>query len=104
MSTHAWHTLTSDLIYPKKHNYIIVEYYFSKYPVVRKMPNITSAALVHAMSEIFTEWETLHTIKTDNGTQYIFKEFLEFLASHRVRLITSSPHNSQSNSLAEVYV
>ena len=49
-------------------------------------------------------WEPPHTIKTDNGTQYISKGFLEFLASHKVRLITSSPHHPQSNGLAEAYI
>ena len=87
-----------------KQNYIIVVDYFSKHPVVRKMPNITSAALVHVMSEIFTEWGPPHTIKTDNGTQYISKEFLEFLASNKVSLITSSPHHPQSDGLAEAYI
>ena len=85
-------------------NYIIVVDYFSKYLAVRKMPNMTSAALVYVMSEIFTEWGPPDTIKTDNGTQCISKEFLEFLASHKVRLITSSPHHPQSNSLAEAYI
>ena len=61
------------------------------------MPNLTSTALVHVMSEIFTEWGPQHTIKTDSGTQYISKEFLEFLASDKVRLITS-------NGLAEACV
>ena len=67
MPPHAWHTLASDLFYINKQNYTVD--YFSKYPVLRKMPNINSAALVYVMSEIFTEWGPPHTIKTDNGTQ-----------------------------------
>ena len=68
------------------------------------MPNITSAALVHVMSKIFTEWRPPHIIKTDNETWYISKEFLEFIANHKVRLITCSPHHPQSSGLAEAYV
>ena len=49
------------------------------------------------MSEIFTEWGLPHTIKTDNETQYVSQEFLEILASHKIRLITSSPHHPQSS-------
>ena len=104
MPPHAWHTLTSDLFSLNKENYIIMADYISKYPVVRKMPNITSAALVHVMSEIFTEWRPPHTIKTDNETQYISKGFLEFPGSHKVREITSNPHHAQSNGLAEAYI
>ena len=104
MHPHAWHTLVCNLFYFNKQNYIITVDHFSEYPVVRKMPNITSAALVHVMSEIFVEWGPPHTIKADNGTQYISKEFMEFLSRHKVRLITSSPHYPQSNGLAEVYV
>ena len=91
MPPHTWHTFASDLFYLNKQNYIIVAEYFSKCPVVRK-------------SEIFTEWGPPHIIKTDNGTQYVYKEFLEFLASHKVRLITSSPDHQQSNGLAKTYI
>ena len=94
MPPHAWHTVASDLFYRNKQNYIIVVDYFYKYPVVRKMSNITSAALVHVMIDIFTEWGPSNTIKTDNGTWYISKEFLEYLASHNVRLITPRPSPS----------
>ena len=104
MPPQAWHTLVSYLFYLNKQNYITIADCFSKYPIVRKMPNITSAALVHVMSWIFAEWEPPHTMKTDNGTLYFSKVFLEFLASHKVKLITSNPHHPQSNGLAEAYV
>ena len=55
MPPNAWHTLISDLFYLNKQNYIIMVDFLSKYLVVRKMLNITPAALVNVMSEIFAE-------------------------------------------------
>ena len=106
MPPHAWHTLASDLFYLNKQNYFIIlmVFYFSKYPAVRRMPNITSAALVYVMCEIFADWGPSHIIKANNGTCYIYKEFLEFLASHKDKFITSSPHHPQSSGLAEAYL
>ena len=76
MPPNAWHTLASDLFHLNKQSYTIMVEYISKYPTVRKMSNITSAALVNMMSDIFTEWGPPYTIKTNNGTQYVSKEFL----------------------------
>ena len=36
---HTWHTLGTDLFYWNKIDYLVVGDYFSKYLVVRKLPN-----------------------------------------------------------------
>ena len=66
MPPNVWYSLASDLFYLNKQNYTVMVDYLPKYPVVRKMPNITSTALVYVMRETFAEWGPQHTIKTDN--------------------------------------
>ena len=40
MPPNAWHNLASKLLDLNKQDYIFIVDYFSKYPVLRKMPNI----------------------------------------------------------------
>ena len=39
MPPHAWHTLGTDLFYWNKIDYLVVGDYFSKYLIVRRLPN-----------------------------------------------------------------
>ena len=41
---HPWHTLGSDLFYFQRIDFLVVVDYFSKYLIVRKIPNSTSSA------------------------------------------------------------
>ena len=50
-----WHTLVIDLFYWKRMDFLIVRDVFSKYIIVRKLPNSTSAAVCTELSMIVTE-------------------------------------------------
>ena len=50
-----WHTLATDLFYWKRMEFVIVADVFSKYILVRKLPNSTSAAVCIELSMIVTE-------------------------------------------------
>ena len=50
-----WHTLATDLFYWKRVDFLIVADVFSKYIIVRKLPNSTSAAVCIELSMIVTE-------------------------------------------------
>ena len=50
-----WNTLATDLFYWKKMDFLIVADVFSKYILVRKLPNSTSAAVYIELSMIVTE-------------------------------------------------
>ena len=39
---HTWHTLGSDLFYWNKIDYLVIGDYFSKYLIVRRLPNSSS--------------------------------------------------------------
>ena len=49
-----WHTLATDLFYWKRMDFLIVADVFSKYILVRKLPNSTSAAVCIEFSMIVT--------------------------------------------------
>ena len=52
-----WHTLSTDMFYWKRMDFLIVADVFSKYFIVRKLPNSTSAVICTELSMIVTELE-----------------------------------------------
>ena len=96
-----WHTLATDLFYWKKMDFLIVTDVFSKYILVRKLPNSTSAAMCIELSMIVTELGLPHIIRSDNSPCYNSKEFQQFLQCYSITLQTSSPNHPRSNGFIE---
>ena len=70
-----WHTLATDIFYWKRMDFLIVTDVFSKYFLVRKLANSTSAAVSAEIATIVTELGLPHIIRSDNGPCYNSKEF-----------------------------
>ena len=90
-----WHTLATDIFYWKRMDFLIVTDVFSKYFLVRKLVNSTSAAVCAEIATIVTELGLPHIIRSDNEPCYNSKEF-----THH----TSSPHHPRSNGFIEAMV
>ena len=65
-----WHTLVTDMFYWKRMDFLIVADVFSKYIIVRKLPNSTSAAVCIEPSAI-----------TDNF-HYLLMQFHSYVRTH----------------------
>ena len=65
-----WHTLATDIFYWKRMDFLIVADVFSKYFLVRKLVNSTSAAVCAEIATIVTELGLPHIIRSDNGPCY----------------------------------
>ena len=101
---HAWHTLGMDLFYWNKIDCLVVGDYFSKYLIMRKLPNSSTHAVIKELGLIFTELGRPFILRSDNGPCYTSREFHNFLSFYQVDHITSSPHYPQSNGFAEALV
>ena len=101
---HAWHTLGTDLFYWNKVDCLVVGDYFSKFLIVRKLPNSSTHAVIKELGLIFTEFGRPFILRSDNGLCYTSREFHNFLGFYQVDHITSSPHYPQSNGFAEALV
>ena len=101
---HPWHTLGSDLFYFKRQDFLVLVDYFSKFPVVRKLPNSTTEVVKKELHAIFLEFGIPFVLRSDNGPSYASEDFKAFLQECRVVHYTSSPHYPQSNGLAETTV
>ena len=62
-----WHTLATDIFYWKRMDFLIVADVFSRYFLVRKLVNSTSAAVCTEIATIVTELGLPHIIRSDNG-------------------------------------
>ena len=102
---HAWHTLGTDLFYWNKIDYLVIGDYFSKYLIVRRLPNSST----HNGDQGIRTCPSLsladHSfLRSDNGSCYSSREFHNFLGFYQVDHITSSPHYPQSYGFAEALV
>ena len=96
-----WHTLATDIFYWKRMDFLIVADVFSKYCLVRKLANSTSAAVCAEIATIVTELGLPHIIRSDNGPCYNFKEFQQLLQCYNITHHTNSPHHPRSNGFVE---
>lgn len=102
LPSYPWQRVATDLFIFKNMTYLLVVDYFSCYPVVIKLGNITtSTAVISALKSIFSQFGIPETVMSDNGPQYASQEFCDFSHSYNFSHITSSPYYPQSNGLAE---
>ena len=94
------HTGTA-IFYWKRMDFLIVTDVFSKYFLVRKSANSTSAAVCAELATIVTELGLPNIIRSDNGPCYNSKEFQQFLQHYNITHHTSSPHHPRSNGFIE---
>ena len=74
-----WHTLATDIFYWTRMDFLIVADVFSKYFLLRKLANSSSAAACAEIATIVTELGLPHIIRSDNGPCYNSKEFQQLL-------------------------
>ena len=82
-------------------DFLIVTDVFSKYFLVRKLANSTSAAVYAEIATIVTELGLPHVIRSDNGPCYNSKECQQMLQCYNITHQTSSPHHPRSNGFVE---
>ena len=101
LSPFPWHTLATDIFYWRRMDFLIVADVFSKYFLVRKLANSTSAAVCTEIATIVTELGLPYIIRSDNGPCYNSTEFKQLLQCYNITHHTSSPHHPRSNGFVE---
>lgn len=96
-----WTKLGTDLFEIKGENYLLITDYTSKYPVVYRLNNTTSATVASLTSKIFSMFGAPAEVVSDNGPQFTGRPYKEMLEKYGVKHTTSSPRYPQSNGLAE---
>ena len=101
-----WQMCTTDIFTLEGINYLICGNFYSKMILVRCLPSGQSntVKVVSLLKEMFSEHGIPKALCSDNGLQYAGAQFTVFCTSWGITHETSSPHYSQSNGFAEVWV
>ena len=98
-----WQQLGADFMTYDGSEYLVIVDYYSKMPIVRKMPTsqCNSAKMITVLKELFAEHGIPEEIRSDNGPQFASHLFAEFTKDWNIKHSTSSPRNPRSNGQAE---
>ena len=77
---------------------------YSKWPEVHAMSSTAVQVTVQQLRRIFATHGLLHMIISDNGPQFVSKEFKQFCSSRGIQHNNIAPHHPCSNSEAEQLV
>eukprot|EP00057_Strongylocentrotus_purpuratus_P015264 XP_011669738.1 PREDICTED: uncharacterized protein K02A2.6-like [Strongylocentrotus purpuratus] len=91
-----WTRLGTDLFMLNRQDYLLVTDYYSKYPIVYKLTDTSSAAVANVMSGIFSLFGPPEEIVSDNGPQFVGKHFKDMCRKWSITHTTSSPHYPRS--------
>ncbi|KAK3107438.1 hypothetical protein FSP39_014641 [Pinctada imbricata] len=96
-----WAKIATDIFVLNSNHYLLTVDYYSKWPEVVKLNELTSSYVIAALKSQFAKYGIPDEIISDNGPQYSSREFQEFANCYGFTHNTSSPHYAQSNGQAE---
>ena len=92
-----WYTISADLLTVEGKHYLTIADYYTKYPFVESLTDLSSKAITEIMRKITAMFGIPNTIITDNGPQFIGSSFQAFVKEYGISHITSSPHHPKSH-------
>ena len=101
LPTRPWEKLGTDIFEFDGKKYLMVVDYYSRFPVIRLLDNMTSHAVCNHFTSVLAEYGLPATIISDFGSQYISERFKTKCKLSGIILRFSSPYHHQANSLAE---
>ncbi|UYV84257.1 K02A2.6-like, partial [Cordylochernes scorpioides] len=102
-----WQKVGMDLFYLNGRWYLIVCDYYSTYPEISLLQNLTAQEVISRLKSIFARHGTPETVRSDNGPQFqkvLGSEFSNFSKEWFFKHITSSPKFPQSNGFIEAII
>ncbi|KAJ8021906.1 hypothetical protein HOLleu_39239 [Holothuria leucospilota] len=76
----------------------------SKWPEVFPMSSITTSKTIAILRNLFASYGLPDTVVSDNGPQFISKEFSDFMQNNKIKHIRVAPYHPASNGAAERFV
>ncbi|EZA47538.1 hypothetical protein X777_16207 [Ooceraea biroi] len=104
---YPWEVVAMDLFKFKDNWYLLVTDYYSRYPELYKVRNMTASVIIQCLTDCFARHGILFIVRSDNGPQFDplkTREFINFTNKFNFTHITSSPHYPKSNGFIEVMV
>ena len=101
--TRPWQILGTDIFFWEKDEWLLIDDYFSKFPVVREIPKgkSNSATVIDIFKSVMSEFGKPERVVSDNGGHYSSEKFKKFAAEWGFEHITASPRYPRSNGFIE---
>lgn len=99
--TLPWQIVASDLFELKGKTYLVICDSYSGYLDFQQLKGQSSYEVIEQLKRWFAVHGVPEELQTDNGTQYMSREFKIFQKEWKFNHVTSSPHHHQGNGLAE---
>ena len=96
-----WQTVSADLFYVQQAWFLVIANYYSKFPFVKKLHNLTARAVVNEMKMLFAENGIPRSLQCDNGTQFTSGEFQQLASQFGFEIVTSSPYYPRGHGFVE---
>ena len=98
-----WQDCSANLLGPLRtgESILLVVDYYSRFLEVAILKSTTSPKIIDAIISMFARFDVLFSLRTDNGPQFVSKEFKSFLQAHGVELHRTTPLWPQANSEVE---
>ena len=101
---YPWIKLATDIFHFEGALYLLIVDYTSRYPVGHQLTSMTGQHVASHFKLICSEYGSPETLASDNRPCCTSESFTTLMKDYNVNDITSSPHYTQSNGLAEKYV
>ena len=102
--TLPWQVLSQDLFELNKQAYLVTVCHFSDWVEVDKLDDMLAKTVVQKTREHFARYGIPRLCHSDNGPQFISKEYQDFVKEYGFRHTTSSPYHPKGNGRAEAAV
>ena len=101
LPTRPWEKLGTDIFEFKGNKYLMTVDYYSRFPVIRLLSDITADTICNHFTSVLAEYGLPSVIIADFGTQFISAKFKDSCTKSGITLTFSSPYHHQADSLAE---
>eukprot|EP00731_Ephydatia_muelleri_P011873 Em0006g767a len=92
------------VLVPKKLQGRVLEELHKGHPGASRMKSLARARTIEALRLLFASYGVPNQLVSDNGPQFVSKEFADFMAGNAVKHIRVAPYHPASNGLAERFV
>ncbi|CAC5373515.1 unnamed protein product [Mytilus coruscus] len=96
-----WSKVAADIFHLNGNDYILIIDYYSKWPEIHKLDNLTRKNTIDYLKSTFSRCGIPDIFFSDNGVQFSSLECKDFAKDYGFQHLTSSPTYAQSNGQAE---
>ena len=101
LPSRPWEKVSADLCEHEGKSYIVLIDQYSRWIDVKLLTSTSTAAVISRVKDVIATHGVMDTLKSDNGPQFVSREFQKFAAQYGFNQDTSSPHFHQANGEAE---